>query len=203
MSFSARDIKCAGEMWTDHCDVAKMGDAFADVCDDAQKIGATIAMEILPMSNVRTLETAKDDRRSRGPAQRRPLPRHLAFRARRHRFREDQKPSRDMINSVELDDAAAEPMGSLWDDTLFHRLYPGEGSFDCPAFIEAVEQAGYRGVYGVEVINQAYRKLRSGSRPNARSKVRCRNSPRSQIGSESKIEEGEETWRRTLRERLF
>jgi hypothetical protein len=35
-----------------------------------------------------------------------------------------------MINSVELDDAAAEPKGSLWEDTLFHRLYPGEGSFD-------------------------------------------------------------------------
>ena len=65
-----------------------------------------------------------------------------------------------MINSVELDEyAAAEPVGSLWDDTLFHRLNPGEGSFDRPAFIEAIEQAGYRGVDGVEVINQAYRKL--------------------------------------------
>ena len=64
-----------------------------------------------------------------------------------------------MINSVELDAAAAEPEGSLWEDTLFHRLYPGEGSFDCPAFIKAVEQAGFRSVYGVEVINQAYRLL--------------------------------------------
>ena len=60
---------------------------------------------------------------------------------------------------MELDDAAAEPEGSLWEDTLFHRLYPGEGSFDCPAFIKAVEQAGFRSVYGVEVINQAYRLL--------------------------------------------
>jgi sugar phosphate isomerase/epimerase len=64
-----------------------------------------------------------------------------------------------MINSVELDDAAAEPKGSLWEDTLFHRLYPGEGSFDCPAFIKAVEQAEFRRFYGVEVINQAYRTL--------------------------------------------
>ena len=64
-----------------------------------------------------------------------------------------------MINSVELDDAAAKPVGSLWEDTLFHRLYPGEGSFDCPAFIDAIEQAGFRSFYGVEVINEAYRKL--------------------------------------------
>ena len=64
-----------------------------------------------------------------------------------------------MINSVELDDAAAKPVGSLWEDTLFHRLYPGEGSFDCRAFIDAIEQTGFRSLYGVEVINEVYRKL--------------------------------------------
>ena len=58
-ALGARDIKCAGEMWTEQCDTSRMGDAFASVCEDAQKVGATIAMEILPMSNVRTLETAK------------------------------------------------------------------------------------------------------------------------------------------------
>ena len=58
-ALGARDIKCAGEMWTEHCDISKMGDAFASVCEDARHVGATIAMEILPMSNVSTLETAK------------------------------------------------------------------------------------------------------------------------------------------------
>jgi sugar phosphate isomerase/epimerase len=50
-------------------------------------------------------------------------------------------------------------VGSLWEDTLFHRLYPGEGTFDCRAFIDAVDQAGFRSVYGVEIINERYRKL--------------------------------------------
>jgi sugar phosphate isomerase/epimerase len=155
----ARDIKCAGEMWTDQCDVSKMGDAFASVCADAQKVGATIAMEILPMSNVRTLETA------RAIVERADQPNGGLCLDIWHfvrggiDFEKIKTLPATMINSVELDDAAAELKGTLWEDTLFHRLYPGEGSFDCPAFIDAVEQAGFRSFYGVEVINEAYRKL--------------------------------------------
>ena len=47
-------------------------------------------------------------------------------------------------------------------DTLYHRLYPGEGAFDCRGFIDAIEQAGFRSFYGVEVINEGYRKLPLG-----------------------------------------
>jgi sugar phosphate isomerase/epimerase len=155
----ARDIKCAGEMWTDRCDVAKMGDAFAGVCADAQAIGATIAMEILPMSNVRTLETAKAIVDRAGQPNGGLCLDIWHFVRGGIDFAKIKTLPASMINSVELDDAAAEPMGSLWEDTLYHRLYPGEGSFDCRAFIDAIEEAGFRSFYGVEVINEGYRKL--------------------------------------------
>ncbi len=155
----ARNIKAAGEMWTDVCDVPRYAEAFADVCADAAKIGTAMAIEILPMTNIRTLETAAGivdqaghengglcidiwhmlrggidiERLSKLPLQ--------------------------YFKSVEIDDAKAEIEGTIWEDTLFHRLYPGEGDFDCPAFIRAVEAAGFRGVYGVEVISETYRKL--------------------------------------------
>ncbi len=158
-ALSARDIKCAGEMWTDQCDISRMGDAFASVCEDAQKVGATIAMEILPMSNVRTLETAKAIVECAGQPNGGLCLDIWHFVRGGIDFAKIKSLPTTMINSVELDDAAAEPKGSLWEDTLSHRLYPGEGSFDCAAFIEDVEQAGFRGVYGVEVINQAYRVL--------------------------------------------
>jgi sugar phosphate isomerase/epimerase len=158
-ALGARDIKCAGEMWTEHCDISKMGDAFASVCEDARHVGATIAMEILPMSNVSTLETAKAIvERAAQPNGGLCLDIWHFIRGGID-FAKIRSLPTSMINSVELDDAAAEPEGSLWEDTLFHRLYPGEGSFDCPAFIKAIEQAGFRSVYGVEVINQAYRLL--------------------------------------------
>ena len=155
----ARDIKCAGEMWTDRCDVSKMGDAFADVCADAEEIGATIAMEILPMSNVRTLETAKEIVNRAGKLNGGLCLDIWHFVRGGIDFAKIKTLPASMINSVELDDAAAAMRGSLWEDTLFHRLYPGEGSFDCPAFIDSIEQAGFRSFYGVEVINEAYRKL--------------------------------------------
>lgn len=49
----ARNIKAAGEMWTDVCDVPRYAEAFADVCADAAKIGTAMAIEILPMTNIR------------------------------------------------------------------------------------------------------------------------------------------------------
>jgi sugar phosphate isomerase/epimerase len=146
-------------MWTEHCDTSKMGDAFASVCEDAQKVGATIAMEFLPMSNVRTLETAKAIVERAGQPNGGLCLDIWHFMRGGIDFAKIGGLPTSMINSVELDDAAAELKGSLWEDTLFHRLYPGEGSFDCPAFIKAIEQAGFRGIYGVEVINQAYRML--------------------------------------------
>jgi sugar phosphate isomerase/epimerase len=155
----ARDIKCAGEMWTDRCDVSKMGDAFAGVCADAQEIGATIAMEILPMSNVRTLETAREIVDRAGQPNGGLCLDIWHFVRGGIGFAKIKSLRPGMINSVELDDAAAQPVGSLWEDTLLHRLYPGEGSFDCPAFIDAIEEAGFRSFYGVEVINEGYRKL--------------------------------------------
>jgi sugar phosphate isomerase/epimerase len=146
-------------MWTEHCDVSKMGDALASVCEDTQKVGATIAMEVLPMSNVRTLETAKAIVERAGQPNGGLCLDIWRFMRGGIDFAKVRNLPATMINSRELDDAAAEPKGSLCEDTLFHRLYPGEGSLDCPAFVKAVEQAGFRSFYRVEVLNQAYRKL--------------------------------------------
>ena len=158
-ALGARDLKCAGEMWSEHCDVLKMGDAFAELCIDAKKAGASVAMEIMPMTNVRSLEIAKAIVDHAGQANGGLCLDIWHFTRGEIEYAKITDLPQNLIKSVELDDAAAEIHGSLWNDTLFHRLYPGEGSFDCPAFVDAIEQAGYRSFYGVEVINQAYRKL--------------------------------------------
>ncbi|WP_214407755.1 sugar phosphate isomerase/epimerase family protein, partial [Pseudonocardia lacus] len=38
-----------------------------------------------------------------------------------------------------------------------HRLFPGQGAFDLPAFVEHVLAAGYRGPLSLEVFNDVYR----------------------------------------------
>jgi sugar phosphate isomerase/epimerase len=62
------------------------------------------------------------------------------------------------IVSVELDDADAQPHGSLWEDTLHHRRLCGEGSLRPCEFIAVLRRAGYRGVYSVEIISREHRK---------------------------------------------
>lgn len=70
----------------------------------------------------------------------------------------------DQIFVVELDDGASEPEGSLWDDTVDRRRYPGDGAFDVPSFIRAVRLSGFDGYWGVEIISADHR-----SRPIASS----------------------------------
>ncbi|MFV0435349.1 MAG: sugar phosphate isomerase/epimerase family protein [Leucobacter sp.] len=70
----------------------------------------------------------------------------------------DTLPS-DYIFAVELNDGAAEPVGTLFEDTVHRRLLPGSGSFDVPAFINAVRDAGYDGMWGVEMLSDRHRTL--------------------------------------------
>lgn len=155
----ARNIKAAGEMWTEICDVPRYAGAFAEACVEAATIGTAVAIEILPMTNIRNLETAAAIVEQAGHGNGGLCIDIWHFVRGGIGFEKISKLPARYIKSVELDDASAEIHGSLWDDTLFHRLCPGEGSFDCPAFIRSVEAAGYNGVYGVEIINETYRKL--------------------------------------------
>ena len=43
-------------------------------------------------------------------------------------------------------------------DTINHRRLRGEGEFDVKGFIAAVEAAGYRGPWGIEVLSEELRK---------------------------------------------
>ena len=61
------------------------------------------------------------------------------------------------IVHIELNDAKSEPVGSLAEDTLDHRLLPGQGTFDIPGFLDAVAATGYSGVYGVEILSDEQR----------------------------------------------
>jgi sugar phosphate isomerase/epimerase len=57
------------------------------------------------------------------------------------------------IKTVQFSDAAAEVQGSLWEDTIAHRLQPGDGSFDLDRLTLALEKLGVLDWYGPEVIS--------------------------------------------------
>jgi sugar phosphate isomerase/epimerase len=60
---------------------------------------------------------------------------------------------------VELDDGASEVVGSQIEDTFDNRLLCGTGNFDVPAFIAAVQEIGWTGLWGIEHMSVAHRKL--------------------------------------------
>lgn len=64
-----------------------------------------------------------------------------------------------LLKAVELDDAAAGVVDSVFNDSTHYRRLCGEGVIDIPAQIQAILNTGYRGYWGVELISAQHRKL--------------------------------------------
>jgi sugar phosphate isomerase/epimerase len=125
---------------------------FGRVCDRAAGFGAQVHLEFIPFTIVRNLRIAWDivraaDRPNGG----------LLFDT-WHFFRGDpeftvlaQVPG-DRIFCVQLDDATAEPHGSLREETS-RRLLPGDGELDLVAAVRALDRIGALRWVGPEVIS--------------------------------------------------
>ncbi|TPM94726.1 sugar phosphate isomerase/epimerase family protein [Mesorhizobium sp. B2-1-3A] len=158
-ALGARDVKIAPEFDAKTIDLAHVTDSFAEICQDAARYGTSIALEVMPFSNVGTLETACAI--VEGAAQRNGgllldiwhigrggIP-----------YEAVAKVPRQYVVSVELDDADADVVGTLWEDTIYQRRLCGEGVLDPPAFIDAIQRTGFDGFYSVEVISRKHRVL--------------------------------------------
>lgn len=64
---------------------------------------------------------------------------------------------RSSVFAVEVNDAKAEVVGSLFEDTINNRELCGEGDADVPSFIRAIDKIGFDGPWGVEIISNAHR----------------------------------------------
>jgi sugar phosphate isomerase/epimerase len=126
--------------------------AFAALCDAAGEFGARVHLEFMPMSAVPDLATAwrivrEADRANGG----------LTFDT-WHFFRSTpdfdllEAIPGDRIFAVQIDDAAADVHGSLWEDTM-NRLLPGDGSFDLSRVAEVLQRLGALALVGPEVIS--------------------------------------------------
>jgi sugar phosphate isomerase/epimerase len=60
---------------------------------------------------------------------------------------------------VELNDADATVVGTLFEDTVDRRRYCGEGVFDLAGIISALRTAGWSGPWGVEILSTEHRRL--------------------------------------------
>ena len=65
----------------------------------------------------------------------------------------------ELIFGVELDDAAATAVGSVFEDTVDNRLLCGDGSFDLIGLVTVLHELGFDGPWGIEILSKTYRKL--------------------------------------------
>jgi sugar phosphate isomerase/epimerase len=65
----------------------------------------------------------------------------------------------ERLTWIELSDGRRENMPDLIDETVNHRLLPGEGEFEPARYVEVARELGYSGPWGVEVLSEDLRNL--------------------------------------------
>jgi sugar phosphate isomerase/epimerase len=143
------------------CGIQQLTERFAELCEDAARHhDVPVVYEFMPFDvNVRDLDTALALVEGAGAANG-----GLAIDV-WHMSKLGIPPS-DMgriplryLSWVELNDGRVQDMPDLIDETVNHRLLPGEGEFDVRGYVDACRQAGYAGPWGVEVLSAELREL--------------------------------------------
>lgn len=156
----ARNFKISPELFAESApDIPRLRDEFARLCEEGRQVGTNIVMEMMPFTNVKTIDTAMEiiagaDQPNGG------ILLDIWHVARGGMdYSEIAKIPARFLKAIELDDADKDVVGTLFEDTRFQRRLCGEGSFNPPAFIAAAIAAGFDApYYGVELISETYRK---------------------------------------------
>jgi sugar phosphate isomerase/epimerase len=162
-ALGANAIKVGGDRLGEHVDPDRFRAEFDVLATQARDAGTRVALEAMPMSELSTTRAAAAVVRDVGnPGGGLCVDLWHARRA----GATDQE-LRECITIadlvvVEVEDAAAEVVGSMWDDSCDRRMNPGEGDLDAPGFIATMHELGWRGMWGVEMIAEAHRALPVG-----------------------------------------
>lgn len=156
---SARNLKISPELFVEHApDLPRLRAEFVRLCEQGREVGTNIIMEMMPFTNVNTIDTAMEiivpaDQANGG------ILLDIWHVARGGMgYEQIAKIPARFFKGVELDDADAQVVGTLFEDTRFSRRLCGEGVFNVPAFIDAVIAAGFDApYYGVEIISKSFR----------------------------------------------
>lgn len=159
VEIGTKHIKVVGDLSDSGVSIESMAQDFRLLCDQAAEVGVYVSLEIFPEANIRDLTSGRAlidlaDAPNGGllidiwHMTRPGIP-----------YEEVAKLPKQAIKHVEIDDAAAEVVGTLFADSTDNRLLPGEGSFDVPAFLRAIAATGYDGYYGVEMLSHRFRHL--------------------------------------------
>ena len=148
-----------GDFFQEQCPLPRLIDAFSILCEEAAQHGTKIGFELMPFAMIRTLEESLAMVKGAGAPNggivldlwhvvKLGIP-----------YEEVCRVPLEYVVGVELNDGTFHSPWSLHEDTINHRRLCGEGEFDVRGFVQGLQQAGYTGPWGIEVLSAELRTL--------------------------------------------
>ena len=154
----AHHIK-VGDFFNTPCPMQQLIDSYAQLCAEAEHRGTLVSFELMPFANINTLAGALELCEKSGAKNagiifdlwhivKLALPYEAVAKV----------PAR-FLHGIEINDGYIKnpPTQDMAEETTKHRLLCGEGDFDIKRFVRTMLQAGYRGPWGIEVLNSVLR----------------------------------------------
>ena len=133
-------------------------ESFAELCAEGAERGTKVGFELMPFAMIDTLEDSLKMIEGAGASNGGICLDTWHIVKLKIPYDEVRRIPVQRITSVELNDGTFECPWSLHEDTVNHRRLCGQGEFDVRGFIAAVQNAGYDGPWGIEVLSEELRK---------------------------------------------
>ncbi len=154
---NVRHLKVGPDMNATTWPIERMVERFAGLCDRAATAGTSIALELMPWSNVTDLETASAIVAGAGRSNGGLLLDIWHIARGGIPYSAITEIPRGLVHYVELNDADTEVRGTLLEDTLNHRKFCGDGELKVAEFLDALADQGYDGPFGIEILSEQQR----------------------------------------------
>ncbi len=156
-ALQAHHVK-VGDFYQQTTPMPHLIEAFATLCAEAAKRGTKVGFELMPFAMIQTLEDSLKLVEGAGASNGGISLDTWHIVKLKIPYDELRRIPSQYIISVELNDGTFECPWSLHEDTVNHRRLCGQGEFDVKGFIAAMQDAGYRGPWGIEVLSEELRK---------------------------------------------
>ncbi len=155
---NAKLIKIGTAFGEPVADFSHMVAPFRRLAQEAEQIGAKVALEPLPFALIGSMPQGADlvsevDHPAAGLL----VDYWHIFRANTTLEEMEQRVPVEHIFGIELNDALDEIVGTLFEDTRDNRKLLGEGDQDVIGFIKTIKRMGYQGDWGVEILSAEHR----------------------------------------------
>ncbi|MDQ4491200.1 sugar phosphate isomerase/epimerase family protein [Sinomonas sp. ASV486] len=153
-------VKIGSDFGTPPADLGFMVEPLRTLAGEAEKRGTRVALEPVAFTLVDTIPRGADlMRRVDHPACGLIVDFWHVYRKGTSLAELRSSLTADQIFGVELNDAHNEIQGTLFEDTRDHRCYLGQGDQDVAGFIRTMQDIGFKGPWGVEILSEEHRAL--------------------------------------------